>query len=387
MNKKFTALFIIITILMTIFAGTSAVHTSAATAQFYKIIDFDNVMLADEVYINTGNIRDIDYDELDRFGPDRSGNNLSGKPAYGSGYAIMKTTAPVTEWSSLDIGYFAPDYSHAEPAHTKNMCDFDGVAFKMICEEFTPMMRVTVKIGSTKNSSTWMWSTDVARIHVTGKVVEVAFYFDDFGALDKDKGIPIPVTLDDRSWLANDIKVEISGWSPVSYPYKSGNILVNDVYGFTGDYNPYVKGDLNGDGLINDDDLEIFDKCYENMLAENEQRDNGIPENEIVRPHSYPWGEGYGFNYNTRKAADINGDGVICEQDRAMFFNFVKAGDLNGDGKINGMDLLIMKQHILDVPGKNIKAGSMAFKAADMNNDNKINGMDLLQLKKQILLG
>jgi|GEM_PF-3020410 len=64
----------------------------------------------------------------------------------------------------------------------------------------------------------------------------------------------------------------------------------------------------------------------------------------------------------------------------------VLKGDVNGDNNVNGMDLLLMKQHILGVASKEIVKGTTAFDAADMNNDGVINGMDLLLLKKKILM-
>ena len=60
-------------------------------------------------------------------------------------------------------------------------------------------------------------------------------------------------------------------------------------------------------------------------------------------------------------------------------------GDINGDGKVNAMDFLLLKQHILEIPGKNLEPGTKAFRMADFNVDGKINGMDLLLLKKKIL--
>ena len=101
--------------------------------------------------------------------------------------------------------------------------------------------------------------------------------------------------------------------------------------------------------------------------------------------------------YNFKEWQVINGGVTIANNKfimpanavtiKAVFepVNEILKGDINNDGKVNGMDLLLMKQHILAVPGKNIEPGTNAFKAADINDDGKINGMDLLLLKKKIL--
>jgi|GEM_PF-6998941 len=58
-------------------------------------------------------------------------------------------------------------------------------------------------------------------------------------------------------------------------------------------------------------------------------------------------------------------------------------GDINSDGKINGMDLMLLKKHILGVQGGTF-AGNAAIQA-DLNFDGNINALDLLAMKKRIL--
>lgn len=62
-----------------------------------------------------------------------------------------------------------------------------------------------------------------------------------------------------------------------------------------------------------------------------------------------------------------------------------KVGDINGDDKINIVDVLLVKRHILAAKKENWKLTGEKFKSADLNNDNVIDIKDLLLLKRIIL--
>ena len=56
-------------------------------------------------------------------------------------------------------------------------------------------------------------------------------------------------------------------------------------------------------------------------------------------------------------------------------------GDVNGDGKINSLDMLKIRQHILDIK----KLTTAEFNAADINGDGKVNSLDAIQVLRHIL--
>jgi len=56
-------------------------------------------------------------------------------------------------------------------------------------------------------------------------------------------------------------------------------------------------------------------------------------------------------------------------------------GDVNNDGKINSLDLLLVKRHILGI--ETLKGE--AFNAADINGDGKVNSLDAMKILRHIL--
>ena len=56
-------------------------------------------------------------------------------------------------------------------------------------------------------------------------------------------------------------------------------------------------------------------------------------------------------------------------------------GDVNGDGKINSMDLLMVKRHILGVE----KLKGAPYDAADIDGDGKVNSVDAMRILRHIL--
>ena len=59
----------------------------------------------------------------------------------------------------------------------------------------------------------------------------------------------------------------------------------------------------------------------------------------------------------------------------------VKLGDINSDGKIDSIDLLRVKQHLMNIRTLN----GNSFTAADINKDGKIDSIDLLRVKQHLM--
>lgn len=63
---------------------------------------------------------------------------------------------------------------------------------------------------------------------------------------------------------------------------------------------------------------------------------------------------------------------------KACFVSTVLPGDLNGDGRVNALDLIRLKKHLL---GENV----VLFCSADLNGDGQVNALDLIRFKKYLL--
>jgi hypothetical protein len=78
----------------------------------------------------------------------------------------------------------------------------------------------------------------------------------------------------------------------------------------------------------------------------------------------------------------VTGDTItITCGEESKVYNVVLYGDINGDEKVNALDLLYIKRHIL----KTDILTQARLEAADVNKDDKINALDLLIVKRYVL--
>lgn len=117
-----------------------------------------------------------------------------------------------------------------------------------------------------------------------------------------------------------------------------------------------LKGDVNGDGSVNSDDLKLLEQYLRNSAIAINKKD-----------------------------ADMNNDGIINYVDYNLLVNFLNPpkpmlkGDVNGDGKVDEADYKLLSQYVIGQ-----KASGFYHYNADMNDDKKFTSTDLSQLRTKL---
>lgn len=117
-----------------------------------------------------------------------------------------------------------------------------------------------------------------------------------------------------------------------------------------------LKGDVNGDGNVNSDDLKLLEQYLRNSAADINKKD-----------------------------ADMNNDGIINYVDYNLLVYFLNPpkpilkGDVNGDGKIDEADYKLLSQYVIGQ-----KVSGFYHYNADMNDDKKFTSTDLSQLRTKL---
>lgn len=117
-----------------------------------------------------------------------------------------------------------------------------------------------------------------------------------------------------------------------------------------------LKGDVNGDGSVNSDDLKLLEQYLRNSAVAINKKD-----------------------------ADMNNDGIINYVDYNLLVYFLNPpkpilkGDANRDGKIDEADYKLLSQYVAGM-----KVSSVYHYNADMNDDKKFTSTDLSQLRTKL---
>ena len=117
-----------------------------------------------------------------------------------------------------------------------------------------------------------------------------------------------------------------------------------------------LKGDVNGDGSVNNDDLKLLEQYLRNNATAINKKD-----------------------------ADMNNDGVINYVDYNLLVNFLNPpkpilkGDVNRDGKVDEADYKLLSQYVIGQ-----KVSGFYHYNADMNDDKKFTSTDLSQLRTKL---
>lgn len=117
-----------------------------------------------------------------------------------------------------------------------------------------------------------------------------------------------------------------------------------------------LKGDVNGNGNVNSDDLKLLEQYLRNSAVAINKKD-----------------------------ADMNNDGIIDYVDYNLLVYFLNPpkpilkGDVNRDGKIDEADYKLLSQYVAG-----LKVSGFYHYNADMNDDKKFTSTDLSQLRTKL---
>lgn len=119
-----------------------------------------------------------------------------------------------------------------------------------------------------------------------------------------------------------------------------------------------IAGDVNNDGVLNNEDLTLFDNFINASITPTESQ---------------------------MEKADFNNDKKITERDKGYFvelrdYGYI-LGDINYNNDVDIMDSTLLSGYI----SNNVSFNSELFKRADMNKDNKIDSNDVTLIQEKSL--